>query len=75
MSQPFSAVTLPLFQREGNEAEKETVIRVARERFTKKRGPVEEKIRKWFGEKEVVAPAIESERPAQAVSTLLAFDK
>lgn len=73
MSQPFSAVTLPPFEREGNEAKKETVIRVARERFTKKRKLVEKRIRKWFGEKEIVAPAIEPEEPAQAVSASLAY--
>lgn len=47
-SNPFSAETLPPLAREGDEAMKDTLIRVSRERFASKRADMTEKIEKWF---------------------------
>ena len=49
MSRAFSAVTLPAIEKTGDEAERETIVRVSRERFTVPRDAIEEKINKWFG--------------------------
>ena len=48
MSRAFSAVTMPPLQKDGNEAERETVLRISRERFSVPRSVIEEKIQKWF---------------------------
>ena len=48
-SQAFSAVTLPPIDKNGEEAEKKTIVRVSRERFTIPRDIIEEKIHNWFG--------------------------
>ncbi len=47
-STPFSAETLPPLAHQGDEAQKETLIRVSRERFASKREDMTEKIEKWF---------------------------
>ena len=48
MSRRFAAVTMPPLQKDGNEAERETVLRISRERFSVPRSVIEEKIQKWF---------------------------
>lgn len=55
MSRPFSAITLPVLEKRGDEADKKTMVRVSRERFASKREAVEEKIRRWLGGKEAEA--------------------
>lgn len=47
-SSPFSAETLPPLALKGDEAEKETLIKVSRERFAITRADLEGKIEKWF---------------------------
>jgi hypothetical protein len=49
MSRAFSAITLPPIPKDGNEADRETILRVSRERFTVPRDTIEEKIKTWFG--------------------------
>lgn len=49
MSEAFSAVTFPPMARLGEEAERDTILKVSRERFSIPRNIVEEKIMKWFG--------------------------
>ena len=41
---PSSTVTAPPIERQGSEADAETVVRVSRERFARRRQQVEEKI-------------------------------
>ena len=48
MSRAFSAMTLPPIPKDGNEAERDMILRVSRERFTVPRDIIEEKISKWF---------------------------
>jgi hypothetical protein len=48
MSRAFSAITMPPLQKDGNEAERETILRISRERFSVPRSVIEEKIQKWF---------------------------
>ena len=48
-SRPFSAVTLPPLQFESDPGVREKVIRVSRERYTRPRIEVEEKIARWTG--------------------------
>ena len=48
MSRAFSAVTMPQIPKDGNEAERETILRVSRERFSVPRDTIEEKIKDWF---------------------------
>lgn len=55
-SRPFSAVTLPLLEKEGGEADRETVLRVSRQRFTQKRETVEGKIERWL-KREISSPS------------------
>lgn len=47
-SHPFTAETLPPLTRQGDEAMKETLIRVSRERFASRREDIADKIEKWF---------------------------
>jgi hypothetical protein len=47
-SLPFSAETLPPLCRCGDEAGKDTIIRVSRERFASRREDITGKIEKWF---------------------------
>jgi type IV secretory pathway TraG/TraD family ATPase VirD4 len=47
-STPFSAETLPPLTPQGDEAMKDTIIRVSRERFASKREDMTAKIEKWF---------------------------
>ena len=47
-SLPFSAETLPPLSRIGDEANKNTIIQVSRERFASRREDVESKIEKWI---------------------------
>lgn len=47
-STPFSAETLPPIARQGDEANKDTIIRVSRERFASRRADMTAKIEKWF---------------------------
>ena len=49
MSRAFSAVTLPSLPKTGNEADREIILRVSRERYTVPRDIIEEKIKNWFG--------------------------
>ena len=51
MSRAFSAITLPPIPKDGNEADRETILRVSRERFTVPRDIIEEKINSWFAPK------------------------
>jgi len=51
MSRAFSAVTLPPIEKNGNEADREIILRVSRERYTVPRGTIEEKINSWFAPK------------------------
>jgi hypothetical protein len=48
-SLPFSAQTLPPLCRCGDEAEKDTLISVSRERYATRRTEIEDKIGKWIG--------------------------
>ncbi len=47
-SLPFSAVTLPPVCKCGEEADRETIIKVSRERYAKRKEEVETKIEKWI---------------------------
>jgi len=49
MSRAFSAVALPPLSKDGNEADREIILRVSRERFAAPRDMIEEKIKNWFG--------------------------
>lgn len=49
MSRAFSAVTLPSLPKTGDEADREVILRVSRERYTVPRDIIEEKIKNWFG--------------------------
>jgi len=51
MSRAFSAITMPPIQKNGNEADRETILRVSRERFSVPRDTIEEKIKDWFNSK------------------------
>lgn len=48
MSRAFSAITLPPLKPTGHEAERETVLRISRERYATPRDIVEEKLKNWF---------------------------
>ena len=48
MSHAFSAVTFPPLKPKGTEAERETVLRISRERYSTPRDIVEEKLKNWF---------------------------
>jgi hypothetical protein len=48
MSHAFSASTFPPLQPKGNEAERDTVLRISRERYATPRDIVEEKLQHWF---------------------------
>jgi type IV secretory pathway TraG/TraD family ATPase VirD4 len=48
-SLPFSAETLPPLSRIGDEASKNVLIQVSRERFARRRAEIEDKIEKWIG--------------------------
>ena len=48
MSHAFSAVTFPPLKPTGYEAERETVLRISRERYATPRDIVEEKLKNWF---------------------------
>ena len=48
MSHAFSAVTFPPLKPTGREAERETVLRISRERYATPRDIVEEKLKNWF---------------------------
>jgi len=47
-SLPFSAETLPPLSHTGDEANKNTIIAVSRERFASHRTEIETKIEKWI---------------------------
>jgi hypothetical protein len=47
-SNPFSAETLPPFVLKGDEADKETLIKVSRQRFAISKDDIADKIEKWF---------------------------
>jgi DNA helicase HerA-like ATPase len=47
-SLPFSAETLPPLSHTGDEANKDTIIGVSRERFARRRNEIEDKIEKWI---------------------------
>jgi hypothetical protein len=49
MSRAFSAITMPPLGKTGHEADRETILRVSRERYTVPRDTIEEKIKDWFG--------------------------
>ncbi len=48
MSRAFSAITMPPIPKDGNEADRETILRVSRERYSVPRDIIEEKIKDWF---------------------------
>ena len=48
-SLPFSAETLPPLSHIGDEASKNVLIQVSRERFARRRAEIEDKIEKWIG--------------------------
>jgi len=48
MSRAFSATTLPPTAKNGNESERDKILRVSRERYTVPRHAIEEKIKNWF---------------------------
>ncbi len=48
-SDPFSVTTLPPLREDEKEGNREKIIRVSRERYTKARAEVEEKIIRWSG--------------------------
>ena len=48
MSPAFSAITMPPLKPKGHEAERETVLRISRERYATPRDIVEEKLKSWF---------------------------
>ena len=49
-SLPFSAETLPPLPHTGDEANKNVLIQVSRERFARRRAEIEDKIEKWIGD-------------------------
>ncbi len=51
MSPAFSAITMPPLKPKGHEAERETVLRISRERYATPRDIVEEKLQSWFENK------------------------
>ena len=51
MSPAFSAITMPPLKLKGHEAERETVLRISRERYATPRDIVEEKLQSWFENK------------------------
>jgi len=51
MSPAFSAITMPPLKTKGHEAERETVLRISRERYATPRDIVEEKLQSWFENK------------------------
>ncbi|MBI2175341.1 MAG: type IV secretion system DNA-binding domain-containing protein [Parcubacteria group bacterium] len=48
MSHAFSAITFPPLKPTGREAERDTVLRISRERYATPRDIVEEKLKNWF---------------------------
>lgn len=48
MSHAFSAITMPPLKLTGYEAERDTVLRISRERYSTPRDIVEEKLKNWF---------------------------
>ena len=48
MSHAFSAITFPPLKLTGYEAERDTVLRISRERYATPRDIVEEKLKNWF---------------------------
>ena len=48
MSRAFSAMTFPPLKPTGREAERDTVLRISRERYATPRDIVEEKLKNWF---------------------------
>ena len=48
MSHAFSAITMPSLKLSGYEAERDTVLRISRERYSTPRDIVEEKLKNWF---------------------------
>ena len=48
MSHAFSAITMPPLKPKGHEAERETVLKISRERYATPRDIVEEKLQNWF---------------------------
>ncbi|MDO8492044.1 MAG: hypothetical protein Q7S34_00155, partial [bacterium] len=48
MSHAFSAITMPPLKLSGYEAERDTVLRISRERYATPRDIVEEKLKNWF---------------------------
>ncbi|MBU0999755.1 type IV secretion system DNA-binding domain-containing protein [Patescibacteria group bacterium] len=48
MSRAFSAITMPPLKPKGHEAERDTVLRISRERYATPRDIVEEKLKNWF---------------------------
>lgn len=69
MSRAFSAVTLPAIEKNGDEAERETILRVSWERFTVPRDTIEEKVN-FHGLTPVALAEYELRSPA-VLSTLL----
>ena len=51
MSPAFSAITMPPLKPKGHEAERDTVLRISRERYATPRDIVEEKLQSWFENK------------------------
>lgn len=47
-SAPFSAETMPPLERRGTEGERETIIKVSRERYATRREEITNNIEKWF---------------------------
>ncbi len=47
-SHAFSAITMPPLKLKGHEAERETVLRISRERYATPRDVIEEKLQSWF---------------------------
>ena len=50
-SRAFSAITMPPLKPKGHEAERDTVLRISRERYATPRDIVEEKLQSWFENK------------------------
>ena len=48
MSRAFSAITMPPLKPKEHEAERDTVLRISRERYATPRDIVEEKLKNWF---------------------------
>jgi len=74
-SRPFSALTIPPLEKQGNEADIETVIRVSRDRFTANKKSIEEKIKKWFRSQDQEPPENTEKNFQGAVSASLSFEK